>query len=106
MPEDISPEELKARLDRKEPVVLLDVREGWETALCRLENATHIPIEEIEYRVEELSPDDPIVVYCHHGIRSAAVADYLRGLGFAKAVNLAGGLDHWAQTVDRTMRRY
>jgi len=56
--------------------------------------------------VEELSPDDAIVVYCHHGIRSAAVANYLRGLGFAKAVNLAGGLDYWAQTIDRAMRRY
>ncbi len=106
MPEDISSEELKARLDQKEPVVLLDVRESWETALCRLENSIHISIEEIEFRLEELSPDDAIVVYCHHGIRSAAVANYLRGLGFAKAVNLAGGLDHWAQTVDRAMRRY
>ena len=86
--------------------MLLDVREGWEISLCRLENSTNIPIEEIEYRVEELSPDDDIVVYCHHGIRSAAVANYLRGLGFAKALNLAGGLDHWAQTVDQTMRRY
>ena len=106
MTPEISPGELKARLDTKEPVVLLDVRDGWEVALCRLENSTHIPIEEIEFRVEELSPDDAIVVYCHHGIRSAAVADYLRGLGFAKAVNLAGGLDQWARTVEPSMRRY
>ncbi len=105
MPEDMTPQELKVRLDRKEPIVLLDVREGWETALCRLENAIHIPIEELEYRVEELNPEDEIVVYCHHGIRSAAVASFLRGQGF-KAVNLAGGLDFWAQTVDRAMRRY
>ena len=45
---DIAPQDLKTRLDRKDPVVLLDVREDWETALCRLDNATHIPIEEIE----------------------------------------------------------
>ncbi len=47
---EISPQELKARLDRHESLVLLDVREDWETALCRLANATHIPIEEIEFR--------------------------------------------------------
>jgi rhodanese-related sulfurtransferase len=102
---DISPLDLKARLDRRDPVVLLDVREGWETALCRLDNAVHIPIEEIEFRTTELDPADEIVVYCHHGVRSAAVAGFLRQQGF-RAVNLAGGLDEWARSVDRTMRRY
>ncbi len=72
---DISPQDLKAKLDRHEPLVLLDVREDWETALCRLDNATHIPIEEIEFRTAELDPADEIVVYCHHGVRSAAVAE-------------------------------
>jgi adenylyltransferase/sulfurtransferase len=102
---DISAQDLKGRLDRREPVVLLDVREDWETALCRLENATHIPIEEIEFRTTELDPADEIVVYCHHGVRSAAVASFLRQQGF-KAVNLAGGLDQWARTIDRAMKRY
>ncbi len=106
MPEDIRPEELRVRLDQKRAVVLLDVRDEWETRLCRLENATHIPIEEIEFRTDELNRQEEIVVYCHHGIRSAAVAEYLRGLGFMKAVNLAGGLDLWARTVDPSMRRY
>ena len=106
MPDDISAQDLRWRLDQKQPIVLLDVREEWETRLCRLENSTHIPIEEIEFRTAELDPQDEIVVYCHHGVRSAAVASYLRGIGFSKAVNLAGGLDHWAQTVDRSMARY
>ena len=102
---DISPQDLKARLDRKDPLVLLDVREDWETALCRLENATHIPIEEIEFRTAELDQADDIVVYCHHGVRSAAVANFLRQQGF-KAVNLQGGLDQWARSVDPRMKRY
>jgi rhodanese-related sulfurtransferase len=106
MAHDISPEDLRARLAEKQPLVLLDVRDEWETRLCRLENSTHIPIEEIELRTGELDAGDEIVVYCHHGIRSAAVADYLRGQGFAKAVNLAGGLDLWARTIDPSMRRY
>jgi rhodanese-related sulfurtransferase len=101
----ISPQELKARLDRRDPIVLLDVRQDWETTLCRLENAVHIPIEEIEYRAEELNLDE-IVVYCHVGQRSAAVAEYLTQLGFKNAKNLPGGLDYWAQTVDPAMRRY
>jgi rhodanese-related sulfurtransferase len=106
MEDHVTPEGLKARLDRHEPVVLLDVRQDWETRLCRLENSTHIPIEEIELRVDELNPEDEIVVYCHQGIRSAAVAEYLRQLGFRNVKNLVGGLDHWAQTVDPSMPRY
>ena len=103
---EITPQELKARLDARNPPVLLDVRQDWETRLCRLENALHIPIEEIEHRTEELNPEDELVVYCHQGVRSAAVVQYLEQLGFKNARNLAGGLDHWARTVDPTMRRY
>jgi rhodanese-related sulfurtransferase len=105
MPE-MTPKELKARLDSGQPPILLDVRQDWETKLCRLENAVHIPIEEIELRTEELDPKSEIVVYCHQGVRSAAVAEYLRSLGFGNVTNLAGGLDFWARTVDPTMRRY
>jgi adenylyltransferase/sulfurtransferase len=104
--EEITPQELKARLDAPERPILVDVREDWETRLCRLENALHIPMEELEFRTDELSPAEDIVVYCHHGVRSAAVADYLRRLGFARVRNLAGGLDAWARTVEPTMRRY
>jgi rhodanese-related sulfurtransferase len=104
---EITPQELKARLSLRERPLLLDVRQDWETKLCRLDNSIHIPIEEIELRVEELSPDDEIVVYCHQGVRSAAVAQYLREQhGFKNVKNLAGGLDFWARSVDPGMRRY
>jgi rhodanese-related sulfurtransferase len=104
--DQIAPEELKARLDRHDAPALLDVREDWETKLCRLENAIHIPIEEIEVRADELDPEEELVVYCHQGVRSAAVAEYLRQRGFKNVRNLAGGLDSWARTVDPSMRRY
>ena len=104
--DEITPQELKTRFDRNDRPVLVDVRDDWETKLCRLENALHIPMEELEFRTEELNQQDEIVVYCHHGVRSAAVADYLRRLGFPRVRNLAGGLDAWASTIDRTMRRY
>ena len=106
MSTEISPQELKKRLDAREALTLLDVRDGWETQLARLENSAHIPVEEIEHRIDELDPSDDIVVYCHHGVRSAAVAEYLRGAGYPRAINLTGGLDLWAETVDPSMRRY
>ena len=104
--DEITPRELKDRLDRNDRPVLVDVRDDWETKLCRLDNALHIPMEELEFRTEELNPADDIVVYCHHGVRSAAVADYLRRLGFTRVRNLAGGLDAWALSVEPGMRRY
>lgn len=106
MAEEIGPEALKARLDRREPLVLVDVRDDWEVRLCALDNAVHIPMPEVEFRTAELDPGDEIVVYCHQGVRSAAVAEYLRSLGFGKVWNLAGGLDRWARQVDPAMRRY
>ena len=103
---EISPQDLKARLGQADAPMLLDVRQDWETQLCRLPNAVHIPIEELELRVEELNAQDEIVVYCHMGVRSAAVAEYLRSLGFAKVRNLTGGVDSWARVIDPSMRRY
>ena len=104
--DEITPQDLKARLDGNDRPVLLDVRDDWETKLCRLDNALHIPMEELEFRTDELNPADDIVVYCHHGVRSAAVADYLRRLGFTRVRNLSGGLDAWARAVEPAMRRY
>ena len=104
--DEITPQELKARLAGTDRPFLLDVRQEWETRLCRLDNAVHIPIEEIELRTDELNADDEIVVYCHQGVRSAAVADYLRQRGFKNVRNLLGGLDAWARAVDPAMRRY
>ena len=104
--DEITPQQLKARLDGNDRPVLVDVRDPWETKLCRLDNALHIPVEEFELRADELNPEDDIVVYCHHGVRSAAAAGYLRQLGFKRVRNLAGGLDAWASTIDRSMRRY
>ena len=73
---------------------------------ARLDNAVHIPMEELEHRTDELDPASEVVVICHHGVRSAAVADYLGQLGFQKVWNLSGGIDQWARSVDRGMKRY
>lgn len=101
----ISPEALHARLRGDDPPLLLDVREPWEHALAALPGARLIPLEELPWRLDELEPGREVVVYCHHGIRSAAVVEWLRARGVA-AVNLEGGIDAWARTVDPGMPRY
>ena len=104
--EEITPLELKARLERGERPVLLDVRQDWEVEICALDGAVNIPIEEIEARAAELEAKDEIVVYCHHGMRSAAVVRFLAARGFDRVKNLTGGVAFWAATVDPAMRQY
>ena len=103
---EITPQELKARLDGKDAPLLLDVRQDWETQLCRLPNAVHIPIEEFEMRTDELNPEDEIVVHCKMGGRSAKAADFLRSVGFKRVLNLKGGILDWIDKVDPSQPKY
>ena len=102
---EVTPTAVRGRLDAGADLVLLDVREADEVAHCRIAGAVHIPMGDVPARLSELDPDRDLVVYCHHGVRSAAVANFLRQQGF-KAVNLEGGVDQWARAIDPTMRRY
>jgi len=102
----VSPRELKQRLDRGERWVLLDVRTPQERAICSLSGSIHIPMDEIPSRVHELDARDEIVVYCKLGVRAARVLEFLRGAGFARARNLEGGIDAWARQVDPSIPRY
>ena len=103
---EITPQELKTRLDQGESVVLLDVREPEEVAVVRLPDAVHIPMGDIPGRLHELDPDKEIVVYCHHGVRSMRVAMFLAQRDFTQMKNLAGGIDAWALEVAPEMARY
>lgn len=87
-------------------VVLLDVREEDEVALCALDGHTHIPMNLVPLRHNELPDDVPIVVYCHHGVRSLNVARYLEHVGFDDLYNLSGGIDAWSLLVDPAVPRY
>jgi rhodanese-related sulfurtransferase len=102
---EITPDALKARLDAGDAPALLDVREPWEHAIAALPGARLIPMEELPFRLAELERDREAVVYCHHGIRSAAVVEWLRAQEIP-ALNLCGGIDAWALAVDRALRRY
>jgi len=91
--------------ERPRPV-LLDVREPWEYAICRLAGSVHMPMGTVPGRINELDAAAETVVICHHGGRSAQVAAYLERRGFACVHNLAGGVDAWARRVDSSMATY
>jgi rhodanese-related sulfurtransferase len=104
--ERLTPAELAARLRAGEPLVLLDVREAEELAICALPGSVHVPLGELSRRARELDPGAPTVCICHHGIRSAHAAAALERLGFERLFNLDGGVDRWADDVDPSMPRY
>lgn len=104
--EQITPEQLKKDLDEGKTPVILDVRETWEYEICHIDNSLHIGMSEIPTRLNELRPDDEIIVMCHHGGRSMQVGNYLESQGFKKIINLAGGIDAWAVSVDPSIARY
>ena len=86
--------------------VLLDVREPHEFAYCRIEDSLNIPMNSVPARIGELDPTRKTVVICHHGMRSANVAHTLIRYDFADIINLAGGIDAWAERVEPDMPRY
>lgn len=102
----IEPVALKARLDRGDDVVVLDVREPYEVFLASFPGATHIPMGDIPSRLTELDPHRETVVVCHHGVRSAQVAIYLARMGFEHVLNLSGGIDAWSEAADPATPRY
>lgn len=103
---EISPSELKQRLDANEPLFLLDVREPSEYDIVHLEGAKLIPLNTLPHHVEELPADREIIVYCHHGTRSLYATAYLQQNGFTDAKNLIGGIDQWAAEINPNLQRY
>ncbi len=90
----------------REAPLLIDVREPWEVALCRIDGALPIPLGDVERRAGELPRDRALVTVCHHGGRSQHAAMLLARAGFAQVHNMTGGVDAWALEVDPTMKRY
>jgi rhodanese-related sulfurtransferase len=95
-----------AQLQSGTPPLLLDVRTADEVARCTLPQARHIPLAALPERHAELPTDQPIIVYCHHGGRSARAVAWLQAAGYQHVVNLSGGIDAWAAQLDPLMQRY
>lgn len=104
---EFSPKQLKDYLDQSsQQPLLLDVREVWEFERCHIADSKLIPMRQIPSALVELDPEEEIVVICHHGIRSRAVANYLTQQEYAKVINLSTGIDGWAKDIDSSMPTY
>lgn len=106
MPATISVKEVHARLQRGDALLLLDCREHDEVKVAQIDGAKHIPMGEIPTQQVYLDPDQETIVFCHAGVRSMAVAQFLIEQGFEDVKNMAGGIDAWSQEVDPSVPRY
>ena len=105
--QSITVSQLKERLEqREEKPLLLDVREPWEFAICHIDGSRLLPMREIPNAVDDLDNEQEIIVICHTGVRSLQVCYYLQHEGFAKVLNLTGGVHAWATTIDSQMPTY
>jgi molybdopterin/thiamine biosynthesis adenylyltransferase/rhodanese-related sulfurtransferase len=102
----MSAHELKRKMDAHEPFELIDVRETFEYEIARIDGAKLMPLGEIAERVDELQREQPIVVHCHSGGRSAEAVRMLQQRGFANVYNLEGGIDAWSDQVDPSVPKY
>lgn len=107
---EITVQDLKAKLDAEEPLFLLDVREPFEFEIGAIAGSTLLPLGEIMRRSDELEPPEEAVVItiCHHGVRSLQAAGILmHQLGIENEVlSLKGGIDAWSALIDPSVPRY
>jgi rhodanese-related sulfurtransferase len=106
MVREISASELKARRDRGEQPLVIDVREDWELQLARIPDVLHLPMNQVPARLSELTREAETIVMCHAGGRSLRVAHFLANQGFTNVANLTGGISAWSDEVDATVPRY
>lgn len=103
----VTPQALHRRMASGEAPLLLDVREPWEADIVQLPGSRLLPMSALHPGVfTELPRERDIVVICHHGIRSAQVAQWLENAGLERVFNLTGGIDAWARDVDPDLPVY
>ena len=105
--EEITPTELKQRLDKGDDIQIVDVREDNEVAIGRIPNSIHIPLGQVLNRMNEIDPSRETVVHCKMGGRSARAIEALKHSGFqGKLMNLKGGILRWSDEVDPSVPKY
>lgn len=104
---EIDPKVVLQQLSQPSPPLLLDVREKWEFETAHISGSLLMPMGDVPSRAHsELDPDEPVVVLCHHGMRSLNVTMWLRAQGFEHVQSLAGGIDGWSRLIDPAVPRY
>ncbi|MDQ1772631.1 hypothetical protein GQR60_19665 [Labilibaculum sp. A4] len=103
---EYTPLELAQEMEKRQDLLMLDVREHTEIQICHLKDAMHVPMGQIPNKLEDLPKNKDLVVFCHMGVRSKQVMNYLRKNGFSRVFNLKGGIDRWSVEVDPKVQRY
>jgi len=104
---EISPEDLHRRLQAGDDLQLIDVREEMEFEYCHLPNSQLVPLSELMRRTAEIRSDGPVVLICHHGVRSMQALAYLQQrLGYQNLLSLRGGVAAWTERVDPAFPTY
>jgi rhodanese-related sulfurtransferase len=106
---EVDPMEVKRRIDSGEKLHLIDVREPHEFALAKIEGATLIPMRAVPGELQDLearADEAALIVYCHHGVRSLNVVNWLREQGIEACQSMSGGIDEWSLRIDPAVPRY
>ena len=103
---DTTVKDLKTRIDGKDEVLVLDVREPQEFQICRIPGSTLIPLNDLPQRLAELEGYKDMVVHCKSGVRSAKAVKLLHEAGFSSAKNLRGGILAWIDEIDPSLPKY
>ncbi|MEO1226815.1 MAG: rhodanese-like domain-containing protein [Pseudomonadota bacterium] len=104
--QDIGVHQLAEMRDTGAAHTVLDIREPDELAVCIIDGSVTIPMQRVPDALDGLPRETPLIIVCHHGVRSAMVTAFLRRNGFDNALNLASGIDAWARDVEPDMPRY
>jgi rhodanese-related sulfurtransferase len=106
---EVTPAEVKRRMDAGERLHLIDVRQPEEHQIARIEGSELVPMNSVPgalQALEDKAETGTLIVFCHHGVRSANVVNYLRGQGIEASQSMAGGIDRWSMEVDAHIPRY
>jgi rhodanese-related sulfurtransferase len=106
---EIAPSEVKRRLDAGEKLHLIDVREPNEFAMARIDGSELIPMRQVPGELQALegrADEAPLIVFCHHGVRSLNVVNWLQNQGVEACQSMAGGIDAWSLGIDPSVPRY
>ena len=109
LPYEVTPLEIKQMLDAGDSIHLIDVREMSEHQLTRIEGAELVPMRTVPAalsKLEGLAEEGALIVFCHHGVRSMQVVNWLRDQGVSDCQSMAGGIDRWSLDVDPALPRY
>jgi sulfur-carrier protein adenylyltransferase/sulfurtransferase len=102
---DITAKQLKSRLDAGEDIIVIDVREDWEVAQGKLDQAVHIPMDNIPDSIDQIPQDKPVVIMCHTGRRSEQVILWLEAEeDYENLHNLVGGINAWADEFNPSLK--